>query len=101
MIRPQMVFDVCSWNQRRKALKVLFMIVYMLCRPCECLGERHICLYMGLHTGAPGLPKSEQAIHTVKRNLHQMERGKTMHYLWLMVITIHVFAFLDVRSLMP
>jgi hypothetical protein len=42
-----------------------------------------------------------QAIHTRKRNLHQIDHGKTAYDLCFMPITSHVFVYVCVLSLMP
>jgi hypothetical protein len=55
---------------------------------------------MGLRIGAPGLVQNVQAIHTRKRNRHQIKLGKTINDLCLMLITSHVFICLCVRSSM-
>jgi hypothetical protein len=43
---------------------------------------------------------ASRPVYTVKRNLHQIERGKTIIYLCLMLISVYMFVFLCVGSLM-
>jgi hypothetical protein len=56
---------------------------------------------VGLHCAAPGQSKNAQAIHTWKRNLHQIESEETIDDLCVMHITIHVFVYICVQSSMP